>query len=949
MFVRPEAWSPWKTPTLRESTTTGAVIPRYEFVHQLQPSSGAIPTHADNRRTAIAAGIAQSKSDFGKLWTLQQANVPPLTVARQMGLEQSGATRLFLKDPGLAEGWQYLVYYQSPLDDTYKVSEQKTMEGSVAEYIGATTQMSSLLQTTHRPRYGTQLLGEEAIRTGGIEAARGTSKARYGLTDQQTNAKVDASLRRYRHAKDTFERGRFSTTDLITDLEQKLSEGLAVAASPALDLLSMAQAGVEVDWVFRISAVLHIAWREHNLKEEIKKHFDAVTIAKAVAEAVAVGALLATLSKLGPIGRLLSTAISEAMRRTGASSLGTLLMLLSWIDTTRRVDSLGWARAQAFFSVDVVDALMQFVMDKIVEGVAGKVRQWGNPARWAPKTTREVSDALKRWLTSDQLKHAAADVTAERQRVEARPKSPENDQLLAELKALEADLTGKPADDVTIKQPTIESRMKEAADIAKAEGVDAPAQKVRVDVARASMEADLKAEVRRGMGPQEPGHPVPDIEFADLSDPTTRTTRAAKVELKDGKVVKIIIDKNATLQAAFEEGIHAAQSRDPRMAKLFKQLDPGKPWDKMTSPERVAAVKAKLEIEIDAKKRLLDELELSGSPDAPDEMIRALEDIDNLRHIQLEVAALKPADLAKADILQKPPTLYAKKTKPAYIVKQAWSAGTLGDFRRQFEAGNPHAAITLKDMERLYRKTKSTNNPNRLVRAEMYDAPAKVGPTVPFPIRTRGRATGELLLTVTQKAEVETLLVARDAARRQRNTALEPPPDYDKANTYNQKVVDASQRLGEIAGQAWGKQSAWEHGQRPTKVYGGEGSRSGDFDRIDKWVDDNGVTQYLVVEAKGAEGKPVGKWVNKRYVEQGSREYFEAIVAEMSKPTASAEARAAATDLRSILDTGVDSNGKPAAIRYEKVVIPVDYVDAPRTTLGEKAVVEVVEVSIFDI
>src|SRR5678815_5680376 len=124
-------------------------------------------------------------------------------------------------------------------------------------------------------------------------------------------------------------------------------------------------------------------------------------------------------------------------------NLGLVLMLISWIDDARRVQSFEGARAQAYFAVDVVDSLAQFVQDKVVEFTAHQIRKWGNPERWAPKTTRDVSDALKSWLTPDQVPQALDRIRATRERLEKAhgPDHPE----VKQLKALEADLGGTPA------------------------------------------------------------------------------------------------------------------------------------------------------------------------------------------------------------------------------------------------------------------------------------------------------------------------------------------------------------------------------------------------------------------------------------------------------------------------------------------------------------------------
>ncbi len=941
MLALPKLWGPLGAPRLRDLTGAG-LAPDYEFVHEFVPEYGAIETHAEDRQIALEQGIGVSAAAVRALWAMQHAGVPVLPAARAMQLAPPTATYLFLRDPTAAEGWHYLVYYESILDDSYKVAEQKTMAAPLAEYSGASAQAGALLAQTHHPKSARgAALGEKAIREHGIEGAEGRSQARYGLTAAPTNVTVDTARVRIEELRKRFDSSQLSAGHIIASLERSMSEGLARNDSP----------------VFRVGATLYVAYREHDLKDVVLQYFEPKVLAEAVAQAVAISLLLEALALLGPIGRLLSGIIGKIMAKGGGSPLGTVLALVSWIFDAMHVNHFAGARAQAYFAVDVVDALAAFVQDKVVGGLAKNVRKWGSPSRWAPKTTREVSEAVKAWLEPSQLPIAHAEVKAARERLEKSKGA--NDPQVQALKALEADLGAPPPGEphpapVPVEKPTLASRIAAATETAKQAGLPEADVKRMAEQARSQHHADLKSAVEAGMGPVKPGDVAPPVEIvsADKIGPAG-SKRTAKVVIENGKVTKILVAEDASPAAVYEEGVHAAQSLDPRMKKLFAQLDPGKPWAELTPKEKLAATKAAIQIEIDAKKRIAERLQQSNDPLSADELIRAYEDISNLRAKQLELAQIKPRKLGETnlpDILSEPATLYAKKTIDGFSIDTAWSQGTLSEFNSAFEKAHPNANLTKAEIDAMYTKAKRADNPNRVLRTvEKYDEPAKPGKTEELSFRTSGkRAEGDLLLTPGQRASIDKLIAARDRARRERADALAKNNDA-AARRWDQAVRDASQKLGEQAADAWAKQRAWLADARPTKVYGGEGSRSGDFDRVDKWTDAKGKVHYLVIEAKGGASPLGGKWYKGKYVQQGSLAYFEAILDDMSRPTSSKESQQAAKELRAVLTTRKDLSGKAAEIHYEKVQIPVDIVDAPRTILKEKSIASKIEITPFDL
>ncbi len=930
-------WSP--LPVVREREhTTQALVPSYSFVGEFLPTFGAIESPAEARQEGISAGVSIAQQQFATL-NVASAGGDASTLAQQMGMTAQRAPLLGLSAPA-SEDWNHLVYYQSPLDETFKVYEHKTMGRELLQYQAASAQLQDLYGRTHRPKTPSGApIGERAIRQGGIEAAVGQSQAYYGLLPQGSNPTVENAKRQLDSIK--AELKHLTSSDaLIADLENSLTSGLQQNDSA----------------VFRIGAILYIAWREHDLPDVLLSYLDPIKLGEAVLEALAIQGMLKALEMAGPIGRLFSTAISKIMEKSNGSSLGMVLAMVSWLDDASRTTNFDGARAQAYFAVDVVEVLMNFIHQHVVGAIANvlgsKIRKWGNPERWAPKTTREITDRFKDLFEPDQLKDVrdSAANAYERDRKQLGEDAPETKRD----KAVVDDLDGKPNDPQPLEPTPLAKRVDEVADALGKQGAKPEDVKAATDRLRADAHEKVRAAAADELSKMKPNEPPPPIEVVpreQLGDPKSQ----AKVVLENGKVSKILVDENASPAAIREELRHAVQATDPKLKPLFAKIDLGKPYDKYTGKEKLEAHKAAVQLEIADKTTLVDQLRGSNEPADVDERVRALEDINNLRQRQLELAKVRDRDLRpgkETPLVSDPAELHAKRTKSNLELPKP-PLGTLGEFRAQLEASNPNVFLTAGEIEDLYQGQRNELSPDRLPAASTkFDAPAVKGPTQEVKRKTTGKRTeSDLLISDAAQKALDEQLRKRDAARRERNKALAKNEEAE-AKRQDQKMRAASHQLGEKALDMWAKQRAWQDSARPSLFYQSDVSRSGDFDAVHTWTDPKGTVVYLVGEGKGAGAKLGGKWVENRqgqkiYAEQGSRAYFEGTATEMSKSQDPYVQKAGKT-LLEVLDTGVDPiTKKPAKILYEQVQVPVTIEKAPGTVLGERSTIDHFEVTPF--
>jgi hypothetical protein len=128
-------------------------------------------------------------------------------------------------------------------------------------------------------------------------------------------------------------------------------------------------------------------------------------------------------------------------------------------------------------------------------------------------------------------------------------------------------------------------------------------------------------------------------------------------------------------------------------------------------------------------------------------------------------------------------------------------------------------------------------------------------------------------LTSEQQTELNATLTARQKAVAARDAATDPAT----RNAEGYKVTVQSNLIGEIGGRAY-VQSEFPNAK---PIYGGDGSRPGDFDQVYRQTLP-GKVRFIVVEAKGGNSPLGSKIVNGQVETQGTPAYFESTATSMS-------------------------------------------------------------------
>jgi hypothetical protein len=206
---------------------------------------------------------------------------------------------------------------------------------------------------------------------------------------------------------------------------------------------------------------------------------------------------------------------------------------------------------------------------------------------------------------------------------------------------------------------------------------------------------------------------VPDAEFVRRTG-SGSSGHAATVNVKGEPVV--LIREGAPLSALREEGLHVAQFLDPKNVERLTLLEEGRlaNWSSLSLTDRITAWRAKIDLEVDAQRRLIPQLEAElGRPDLHPERARdlmaRLEDAEDALEVLSgrgrTLAALDPAELARMqrgdlspppglEFLDDPARLFAKKGTGKTLPPGPAKGTPVG----MAEAGPDTATSTLEDL-----------------------------------------------------------------------------------------------------------------------------------------------------------------------------------------------------------------------------------------------------------
>ncbi|NNH09169.1 hypothetical protein HLB10_19060, partial [Cellulomonas fimi] len=299
---------------------------------------------------------------------------------------------------GAHEGWTYLTDVVAQPDGGVVAREQKTVPPEVAAFLLASAQQRATLARTHAPTVDGRPVGSAAMRSGGVEAATGTSADRMvrGETSPRTPravATLSAQLEAAREESGVRPGGRPVTSEtVVTQLQGDLRT--------YLDAFFVERQSTE----YRLAAIFALANTEHAIGAGIQRLLDPATLATMIAEAVKISAIVMTLQGLGPLGGIAARAYQAYLSAQGVSNVAALISVAAFCRNAADADSLNRARAWGYMSRNVVDDASELFENLVTSPVTAGLHALTTSR---PASPRELADALAPMM-SDPATRAAA-------------------------------------------------------------------------------------------------------------------------------------------------------------------------------------------------------------------------------------------------------------------------------------------------------------------------------------------------------------------------------------------------------------------------------------------------------------------------------------------------------------------------------------------------------------
>jgi hypothetical protein len=401
------------------------------------------------------------------------------------------------------------------------------------------------------------------------------------------------------------------------------------------------------------------------------------------------------------------------------------------------------------------------------------------------------------------------------------------------------------------------------------------------------------------------------VEIAPPGEFGPSKTRAA-LDIHGGKA-RIRFEGEPRPGALAEEIAHLEQLADPKFAEQRKTLEslshvdpePGavggerkaRDWSSVSEKDKVAGHKSRLELEADAQRRVISDLEAQVQAQKPGPDDPRVQDIEaayqNLEQLRSKLEELHAVGNeleatqsigARPDYLDTAPQLTNKQTTNKHPPPKDWTKMNQKEFVKAYKEMYPDTTLTVEELKARHRNGERLNpETGRKKNPSLVD-----NPTPDVPAKLAGEQTlnvDDLNIGKKDKQRIKDLLAERDRARKARDKARDAG-DEAKAAKIGAEVNEASRQLGEAHAEAYMREHypGFELGYPEP----GKPSRSGDFDQV--WVKFGDkaktvVLEVIVIEAKGG-SSPLGtRNVKGVIAQQGSGLYFKGIVDSMRKGT----------------------------------------------------------------
>jgi hypothetical protein len=417
---------------------------------------------------------------------------------------------------------------------------------------------------------------------------------------------------------------------------------------------------------------------------------------------------------------------------------------------------------------------------------------------------------------------------------------------------------------------------------------------------RRILNSALSPEVETALGKSFKPKPMNALKFEEKfgsqsSDAVTVLTKDKNGVLKP----QIFFKEGGNPLAIREEAAHLSQvlGKDKGLTEKLGQLTEENltRWPKMTSQEQLSLYRTKVEVEIDAQRRLLKQF-----GNEPGYAKSVQQNLDNLkiRLGETKQALKNPNERPQWLDPDQAPRLFSKEwTGANEAAKRGWA-----------EAENGYRWV-MKDGQLTYEKNGKVQN-----LADKYfhegDHVFKNADTNLLPAKYKGEPIRQGWTDGIQQEQASALGTERLnlMKRRDRLEALSPesltPKQQQELTHLRAAVNERSRQLGKLAGESFIKS---KYGDKAVLKWppAGKGSTAGDFDQVWAVKQADGTEKYIVVEAKGGSSSLGTRKVNGGFneAEQGNPKYFEEIAGVMAKASSS-QSKGIGNRLSKALDSG---------------------------------------------
>lgn len=621
-----------------------------------------------SRSRALGEAMTKRKAGFDDVYAGADAQDRQARAAKEgLGPKNDESLRLYDASDykkgrdGANSDWNYLlpVTVMNAAGHLETVYEHKVMREEVARYLIAVSQHLATVGRKHElrdPNAPSQRLGDQAGRGGDVMASKADASATYG--DPKDGSAAQSASARAQFAAQAARAPTVGSAIQSLDADLEGAMDRFFAGANASDRL--------------LAIILDICVTEYELREAIWQQFTAEALWEFAKQAMKIAALFWALKHLGPVGEIISTSLHAAFKaQNDAQMEGLAVQLGGWLEGATACRSFNEARGWAWAFRSIAGTVAQTIRDWAANHAGGELAKGLGKGfekmRGEPRTVGAMREEL-----------ASVDKATRREMVEQlkarlvgaleskKPLTPEQQSYWAMLNAVDEAAAN-----------ALRAKHGELPELDASSSLGAsPTVSTKTPMSLAAKASEVRTQIDKHLANAQTIQPyrvevIPESEFT--SKFKSEKGRSAVTVVEDGHAV-VYARESAPPSAIADEAIHLIQLNDPKSPRIRESihmlgeasLDQ---WGKYDVETRKNLFERKLEVEIDAKHRRLDDL-APGSA----EHKAVVDQLKDLENFQKKVQGIKPEDLQamkasgqEPDFLKDPAWLFEKKASTAGV------------------------------------------------------------------------------------------------------------------------------------------------------------------------------------------------------------------------------------------------------------------------------------------